>query len=207
MFGEVITGMGGLISTGMNLIGQHYQNKFTERMTEKQWARDDSAVQRRVADLQKAGLSPVLAAGQGAGNSPAMRPDMSGLQNASNNMLGAMMSIGQMMNNSAQTRAQVDLLRAQADAVRSTTDATTTHTQWEKEDRQGNVDHLKKTREHDLHMMENAKEFDDIRVGNAKGMHDAVVKLVDSLPFVSEENKNSWVSIINNLILKRLAGM
>lgn len=56
----------GTISTGK-------MNKRAERLTRESWARDDTAVQRKVRDLEAAGLSKTLAAGGGADNSTPMQ--------------------------------------------------------------------------------------------------------------------------------------
>lgn len=54
--------LGGLFNMGADVWKAGYQMD----MQKKAWSREDSAIQRRVADLKAAGLSPVLAAGQGA---------------------------------------------------------------------------------------------------------------------------------------------
>lgn len=56
----------------MNIDFQREANAKNESLMRESWGRDDNAVQRRSIDLQKAGMSPLLAAGAAAGNSGAV---------------------------------------------------------------------------------------------------------------------------------------
>jgi len=78
------------------------------------WAREDNAVSRRVADLKRAGLSPVLAAGSAASSSSPIA--MSAPQIQSVNMSEKamfVMSMLKMENEIHNTIAQRDLIKAQ----------------------------------------------------------------------------------------------
>nr|QJB20053.1 MAG: DNA pilot protein [Microvirus sp.] len=80
-YGAIAEAIAGLITGGVdaginidqNTRNIHFQrgaNRYNKVMALVQMAREDSAVQRRVADLRKAGLSPTLAAGSAAQSSP-----------------------------------------------------------------------------------------------------------------------------------------
>ncbi|WNK14915.1 MAG: DNA pilot protein [Microvirus sp.] len=64
-----IGGAGAGWSASANANAQKDANFQNMQLTRESWARDDSAVQRRAADMQAAGFNPMLAAGSPAGNS------------------------------------------------------------------------------------------------------------------------------------------
>lgn len=63
------TFLSSLLSSGVNAGMQSQTNAQNMAIQQTEWAREDNAVQRRVADLKAAGLNPVLAAGSAASSS------------------------------------------------------------------------------------------------------------------------------------------
>jgi len=102
----------GNINAGRNLELQGQQLDYQKAMQQNAWAREDNAVQRRVADLKAAGLSPVLAAGSAAQSSGPIQVTTPQRDYVPTdvNILGEM----QQMNQVRQTEAQARLTEAAA---------------------------------------------------------------------------------------------
>ena len=83
---------------------------YQKNLQKKLFAREDNSIWRRVQDLKRAGMSPVLAAGQGASAGPAIstKPPQSDL---ADKVMQAVM----MKQNIAQSDAQIELLKQQKD--------------------------------------------------------------------------------------------
>nr|QJB20318.1 MAG: DNA pilot protein [Microvirus sp.] len=113
----LISGATSALNFGLGLGTQAYQR----RQQEESWRREDTSVQRRVKDLQAAGLNPVLAAGQGAQSSSPIQvstPQLSlDYQDKQRVALDMMRSRAEMANTIAQ-RALID-----AQTVKSKEDA------------------------------------------------------------------------------------
>lgn len=66
---------GGKQQSDANIAMQRETNAQNQAMQWEAWRREDNAVQRRAGDLKNAGMSPVLAAGQGASSSSPIKMD------------------------------------------------------------------------------------------------------------------------------------
>lgn len=69
IFSGIASGVGSLIGQGINYFSQKETNYQNERLMREQWAREDNALQRQVADADAAGISRfAVSGGAGAGS-------------------------------------------------------------------------------------------------------------------------------------------
>lgn len=62
----IIGTLGGIAAAGVNYANQQENLEYQKKLQQQVFEREDTSVERRVADLQKVGLSKTLAAGDGA---------------------------------------------------------------------------------------------------------------------------------------------
>jgi hypothetical protein len=84
-----VDALSGIVNSGLNIANWFRQDDWQKRT----WRREDNAIQRRVADLKAAGLSPVLAAGSAAASgaplntrAPDTKIDLTGLMQQKENI-------------------------------------------------------------------------------------------------------------------------
>lgn len=127
IIGSGIGFLGDLFSGGMNRKSDQANIELQKWMAVNQWKREDTSVQRRVKDLEAAGLSPVLAAGQGASSVQVMHPgskaEATGVQ-----AVGQVMKNALEMKNLSETIATQKKSQDQLDALTKKNEAETIRT-------------------------------------------------------------------------------
>jgi len=119
IFGTALAG-GNLLQGYANYKEQQKVNEYNRYQQEVSWNREDNSVQRRIADLTAAGLSPTLAAGQGASTGPVVATQAPQFNGGLSESAKSIMDMLMLKQNIAMTQMQI----AKANSEKNLTDLT-----------------------------------------------------------------------------------
>lgn len=116
-------GITGILGQAFNVGSSMYRQNYLEKMQREAWTREDNAIQRKVRDMQAAGLNPALMYGIGSG-APTSSPIDPGQVHFGSEMQESLSKMAQLKvqeSQIAQTKAQTALTNAQAENVEADT--------------------------------------------------------------------------------------
>lgn len=125
--------LGGVIGNMIGANSQRDTNRSNEALTREGWAREDTSIQRRVADLKAAGLSPVLAAGQGASTMAPARMEAPKYQDVVSPAVQASLAAMTAKSNIGRTQAETDLLNVNKDVTIDSNNRANEEHNWSRE--------------------------------------------------------------------------
>ena len=116
-------GITGILGQVFNVGSSMYKQNYLEKMQREAWTREDNAIQRKVRDMQAAGLNPALMYGIGSGapTSSPVDPGQAHFGPEMQESLSRMAQIKVQESQIAQTKAQTALTNAQAENVEADT--------------------------------------------------------------------------------------
>lgn len=113
--GDVATGVGAIfnpIAGALNFGSQLENQQYMRRQQSAAWEREDTAVQRRAADLKAAGINPLLAAGSAAQASSPVNLSAPQIDaNSFGNAAAGILALKQNKQNIAQSAAEIERLK------------------------------------------------------------------------------------------------
>ncbi len=117
VFSSIAGGLAGLGQSAINYDAQIQNLNYQKNLQKQIFAREDNAVQRRAADLENAGLSKTLAAGDGAGAGQVVNTKAPQTSVIDDILRG--MSVSQMQADVKRTQAQTENLLKQNEEIDS----------------------------------------------------------------------------------------